>query len=121
MDFALMLVANDTSVTGEERDALSDQIVLQGCRYAVCAGHECGTWDDSIDWAHLGTDPHFNPPDDRMVMTTWHENWPLVDVVEFFRLWTAFGNFTPRKFFVLFLGESQGKEDEVRRAVLQFF
>lgn len=76
---------------------------------------------DSIDWVHLRTDPDFNPPDDRMVMTTWHENWSLVDVVKFFRFGTDFGNFTPRKFLVTVLGESQGREDKVRRAVLEFF
>ncbi len=116
-----MLVVNDITMTHYEQAFLSNQIIQQGCRYAVCAGHQCSTWDDSIDMAFLGTDPDYNPPDDRFVMTTWHEEEPLADVVEWFRWSTSFDDFTPKNFLVLLLGENQDAKSEVKRALLRDF
>ena len=73
-DFVLMMVVADPSVTETERADFSDQIIQAGCRYAVCAGHDCSRWDDSIDLAYIATHPNFCPPDERFVMTTWHQN-----------------------------------------------
>lgn len=103
-DFVLLLVVIDLSISGDERDALSQQIIAQGCRYAVCTGHQCSRWDDSIDMAYLATSPDFSPPDERSVMTTWHENEPLEDVIQFFRFCTTFDNFTPYHFLAVILG-----------------
>lgn len=99
-DFVVMLIVNDITITDSERAALSAEIVRQGCRYAVSTGHKCSTWDDSVDLAYLETDPDFNPADDRLVMTTWHENDPLVEVVRFFRWHTAFDDFTPKNYII---------------------
>ena len=120
-DFVVMLVVNDITITEGERAALSTDIVRQGCRYAVSTGHGCSNWDDALDWAFLETDPSFNPPDDRFVMTTWHENDPLEEVVRFFRWNTAFDDFTPKNFIVIFLGQDPLIEAETRRALAQSF
>ncbi len=92
-DFVLLLFVKDTTITPAEQASLSNQMIRQGCRYAVCAGHHCSTWDDSIDMAFLGTDANFNPPDERFVMTTWHESvirrhrvlLPSLHLVQIFR------------------------------------
>ncbi len=120
-DFALMLVVIDSKITVEEREFISDEIVRQGCRYAVCTGHECSKWDDSIDFAFIATDPEFSPPDDRMVWTTWHENELLVDVAEYFRWNTTIANFVPCRFLALCLGGDTVAEGEVRSAIVKFF
>lgn len=120
-DFVVMIVVNDTTITEDERAELSAEIVRQGCRYAVCTGHGCSTWDDAIDFAFLETDPNFNPPDDRFVMTTWHENDSIEEVVEFFRLYTAFDDYTPKNFMVILLGQNQVIEADTRRALAQVF
>jgi hypothetical protein len=120
-DFVVMLIANDITITEGERAALSTDIVRQGCRYAVSIGHRCSTWDDAIDLAFLETDPNFNPPDDRFVMTTWHENDPLEDVMRFFRWNTAFNDFTPKNFIVILLGQNHVIEAEARRVLAQTF
>ena len=118
-DFVVMLVVNDITITEGERAELSTNIVRQGCRYAVCTGHGCSTWNDVIDMAFLETDPNFNPPDDRFVMTTWHDDEPLEEVVTYFWLNTAFDDFTPKNFVVLLLGQDTVSEAKTRRALAQ--
>jgi hypothetical protein len=120
-DFVVLLVVNDPGVTEDERASLSAQVVRQGCRYAVCAGHECSAWDDAIDWAFIGSDPNFDPPNGRFVMTTWHEHDPLSDVLEWFRWNTTFGDFTPKNFLVLLLGVNRAVESEIRQALVRLF
>lgn len=116
-DFALMLVTNDPTVTAEERSALCDEVIGQGCRYAVCAGHQCSVWHDDIDMTYLATDSNFNPPNERFVMTTWHEHEPLGEVVEFFLLTTSFDSFRPTKFLIVFVGANPAAEEEIRQAL----
>jgi hypothetical protein len=119
-DFALMLVVADPSVTADERWAVSTDIVRRGCRYVVCTGHDCALWDDSIDWAELqATD--FSPPDDRFIMTTWHEDDSLEDVAEWFRWRTVFDDFVPTRFLVVLLGGDAATEGHVRSAIERVF
>ncbi|MFN0006610.1 MAG: hypothetical protein ACKVXR_01780 [Planctomycetota bacterium] len=115
--FALLLAVYDTTVTPEEQSDLSQQIVRQGCRYAVCTGHECSSWDDSIDWAHLETDPDFDPPDSGFVMTTWHEEDSIRDVAEFFVHSAKYDGFTPERFLVVLVGGDDAAYFRARHAV----
>jgi hypothetical protein len=118
-DFVLMLVVDDTSITDEEQSHLSSQIIQEGCRYAVCAGHRCSTWDDSIEWALLSRYPDFNPPDERFVMTSWHDNETLDDVVFFFLNHTSFNHFQAERFLIYFVGRNVEAEREVKTLVFQ--
>lgn len=112
-DFVLLLVINDPSITAEEQVKLSQAFVEQGCRYALCFGHNCSTWDDSIDLAPTLSSENFDLPEDRFVMTTWHENEPLSDVVDFFIQNTGFDNLVFQQYLVLFLGADQARKQAV--------
>jgi hypothetical protein len=46
-------------------------------------GPGCSSWDDSVDLANLEQFNFGEVPDDRFVMTTWHESEPLLEVFEF--------------------------------------
>lgn len=110
--FAALIVVVDPAITPEERRALSDQLVAQACRYAVCAGFDCSSWDDAIDMASVmakidGT-PHFG-----LVMTTWHEDQTLEEVVEFFQFCVVIDDEQPRHRVAILVGD-----DEARRAEL---
>jgi hypothetical protein len=120
-DFVLMLVVADSEITADERHAVSAELVRQGCRYAVCTGHECSRWDDSIDFAFIETSPDFTPPDERFVMTTWHEKDSIEDVVEFFRLNTTFNDFVTRHYLAIVLGGEAETESKVRLTVTKAF
>jgi hypothetical protein len=115
-----MIWVVDTAVSAEEQASLSKQLVEQGCRYAVCAGHKCSTWDDSIDIAFLETDADFNPPDEKFVMTTWHEGEGVEEVAEFLALNTSFDNFVAKNFLVLFIGRDKELEKRAAEAVRNF-
>jgi hypothetical protein len=115
-EFACLLVVRDTSITGQEQASLSELLVAQGCRYAVCIGHECSSWDTSIDTAYIATDANFDPPDSTLVMTSWHEDESIEEVAEFFFLCTCFDDFDPCRFLVLCLGGDDASFEEVRDA-----
>jgi len=118
-EFALLLVVGDGDVSPDERAALSEQFVRQGCRYAVCAGSACTLWDDSIDMVGVMDDIESRPA--QFVMTTWHDEEPVVDVVEFFALNTRFEERVAAAFVVLVLGGPPELEAEVRAAVEKRF
>lgn len=109
-EVAVLLYINDTTITAEEQELLSDQIVAGGCRYAVCAGYKCSTWDDSIDVADLRRND-WKVRDDNFVMTSWHENETLEDIVSFFLNDTSFDYFTATNMLVLVLGNSKMLEE----------
>ena len=71
------MVIVEMPVSPEWRDLASTWLVESGCRYMMAWGHECTLWDDSVDYANLKQFDYGDIPDDRFVMTTWHNNQPL--------------------------------------------
>ncbi|WP_237226952.1 hypothetical protein [Rubinisphaera sp. JC750] len=120
-EFTVMIVAADANISHIDRNSLSKQLVSQGCRYAVCTGYDCSKWDDSIDTAFLETDPEFSPPDEKLVMTTWHENESLGDVALFFRNNTSFDSFRAQHFLALILGGDETMCDAIHSALRSSF
>ena len=112
-EFATLIYVVDIAISDEEQKTLSDQIVASGCRYAVCAGHKCSTWDDSIDMAHVMCNLD-NVTDDNLVMTTWHEDEPLEDIVDLFLNYTTFGNFVAKRMLVLVIGSNGATLGDIR-------
>lgn len=111
----LLLFVATPDVGEEERARISEAIVASGCRYVVCYGHACSSWDDSIDLAAVvaGKD------DSSFIMTTWHEDETPKDVVFFFWMNTFFDGFVPERMGVFILGSEpeveRGLEDEIAR------
>lgn len=118
-EFALLVVIGDDAVSVDEQASLAEQFVRQGCRYAVCAGHGCSSWDDAIDMVGVmdEIDSHPGP----LVMTTWHEGEALVDVVEYFAGLTTFDDWVPAAFVALVIGGPRELEAEVRAALEERF
>ena len=114
--FALCLHISDHTLTGDEQAKLSADIVRQGCRYAVCAGYKCSSWDDSVDMADLERN-NWEVRDDTFVMTTWHENESIEDIVFFFLNNTSFDNWIPDNFLVLVLGDERATLDLIRNEI----
>jgi hypothetical protein len=68
-----MLIVSDGSLSKTQRNRLCDEIVRSGCRYACCAGPDGEIWHDTLDESFIATDPEFDPPEDALIMTTWHD------------------------------------------------
>lgn len=77
------IVVIDEPVTSEWRDLVSEWLVRRGCLYMMAWGQGCTLWDDSVDHANLAEFNYGDIPDDRFVMTTWHDGEPLSEVFWF--------------------------------------
>lgn len=115
-EFVALIYAVDENTTCEEQEAISDQIVISGCRYAVCAGYRSSSWDDSIDMAYLKRNAG-EVHDENFVMTSWNDNESLEDIVFFFLFLTSFGYFTAERFVVLLVGEDGSCLSRIRREI----
>lgn len=73
----------DTKVTPEWQATVSDWLVLSGCLYMMAWGENCRSWDDSVDEANIRQFFPAQLPDDKLVMTTWHEQESLREVFWF--------------------------------------
>ena len=65
------------------RDEASRWLVNSGCLYMMAWGDHCEAWDESVDQANLESFGFGAIPDDKFVVTTWHENEALSEVFEF--------------------------------------
>jgi hypothetical protein len=107
--YVLLLVISDPAVSPNAQRQLSSAIVRTGCRYALAFGVACSTWDDSIDLASIEA----HVPDDRFIMTTWHEKEPIEDVVDFWWWNTVFDDFVPERFGVFHIGSDSELERRI--------
>ena len=115
--YVLLLHSDDPAIPAEVQSSLAHQIVATRCRYACCSGIACRSWDDAIDFAFIETDPDYKPPEERFVMTTWHERESLSDVVWFALNSTGFDDFVAERFLIVLLSPAGGREQEVQAAV----
>ncbi|WP_425618267.1 hypothetical protein NA78x_001970 [Anatilimnocola sp. NA78] len=114
--YVLLLHSDDPNIPADAQSALADQIFATGCRYACCSGVACSSWDDAIDFAFIATDPNYQPSDERLLMTTWHERESLSEVVWFALNNTSFDDFVAERFLIVLLSPVGGREEEVRAA-----
>ena len=77
------VVVSEHSVTPVWQYAVSRWLVASGCLYMMAWGIECSSWDDSVDHANLEEHDYGDIPDNKLVMTTWHEKDTLLDVFNF--------------------------------------
>ena len=79
------MVISDIPSTPEWRSEVGSWLVAQGCLYMMAWGHECEAWHDAVDWAVVGAYGG-EIPDEKFVMTTWHEDESLEEVFWFAKL-----------------------------------
>lgn len=105
-EHTLLVCVADAAVTDAERAKVSAEIVAAKCRYAVCWGYDCSSWDTAIDCAYIETDKNFSPSDETFIMTTWHDDEPVEDAIDFWWMNTWFDDYQSNRFAVLILGEN---------------
>ncbi len=77
------VIVLEQAVADDWQSRVSEWLVKSGCLYMMAWGVECSSWDDSVDWANLSVVDLEDIPDDRFVMTTWHDNEPLTETFWF--------------------------------------
>ena len=115
--FVCILFNNDPTISNDEQNNISDDLIAANCRYAVCAGYDCSSSDDSIDWAYISTDENYDPPDETMVMTTWHDDETVNDIMFFGLNNTNFDDHDFKRYLVLFIGHKNGLKEELKIAI----
>lgn len=65
------------------RSGVCEWLVRVGCRYLLAWGLDCETWHDKVDEANLAAFNFQEIPDDDFIMTTWHADEPLREVMWF--------------------------------------
>jgi hypothetical protein len=80
--FRAVIIAELTVEAGW-RDEVADWLVVSGCLYTISWGIDCEAWHDCIDWAVLEYHHFAEIPDERFVMTIWHDNEPLSEALWF--------------------------------------
>jgi hypothetical protein len=75
------------AIENDWRNRVADQLVADRMRYMMAGGLDGTIWDDAVDWADIGRFPDFVTPDEKFVMTTWHDLEALAHA-----LWFALRN-----------------------------
>ncbi|WP_165390264.1 hypothetical protein [Thalassococcus sp. S3] len=86
------LVLIEREISNDYRNEVSAALVAAGCLYAVAWGLDCSMWDDAVDWAFLEHYNYGEQPEDRFVMTTWHDNETLEETVVFAKNCTKYSD-----------------------------
>lgn len=118
-EFALWLAIGSEGVASDEQSELSEAFVRQGCRYAVCWGYDCSSWDDSIDMVSVMDEVNGRPG--PLVMTTWHEHESLNDVASFFAHCAAQSDWAPTRYVALQIGGGADLGQQMRQALVREF
>lgn len=78
--FVAMLICDGTRLADKDVFALSRRLIDAGCAYLCCWGRDCERIHDLFDreWIDNG----FDPESSDTIMTSWHTNDPLDDLIE---------------------------------------
>jgi hypothetical protein len=74
------VVIIEREVSAEWRIEVSNWLVHSGCLYMMAWGQDCSLWDDSVDAANIDRFSFKDVPEDRFIVTTWHDDEPLDEV-----------------------------------------
>jgi hypothetical protein len=82
--FRCVLVAQ-TETARDWHSTLCEWLFISGCRYLVAWGDQCEEWHDTMDAVNIAAFPGGEIPDDKFVMTTWHDAEPMREAFWFSR------------------------------------
>jgi hypothetical protein len=106
-----IVVVIEQDVSSEWQAQISRWIVDSGCLFMMAWGKDCSSWDDSVDHANLEDFNYGEIPDDRFVMTTWHDNEPIEDVFWFCRYTAFHPEVELLSAYIVHISEAAGEQD----------
>ena len=109
-DHALLLVITSPLVSVRQRDRITSDIVRSRCQYALTFGHDCEVWHDVIDEACVGD----GAGEERFLMTTWHDDEPIEDVIDFLWWNTSYEEFESERLAVVIIGVNRELETAIQ-------
>lgn len=112
--FACLIYSNK-NVTIDDISLVADSLISSGCLYVVCTGKDCETWHDTID--EISVMKNVEEGETKLIMTSWHENDSIEEVIWFWLNLTDFDNITFENYLALVVGESKEIENEIQQAI----
>ncbi|MBX9575489.1 MAG: hypothetical protein K2X07_07620 [Caulobacteraceae bacterium] len=79
----IAVVVVEQPVEAGWQDHVSEWLVASRCHYMCAWGLDASSWDDSVDWASRRLNGADELPDDKWVMTTWHDHESLDQVFRY--------------------------------------
>jgi len=104
----VLLVSEDVSQTWQ--NMVSERLVADGCLYMMAWGSDCSSWDNSVDTANIEQFFPHDIPEENFVMTTWHDDETLEDVLHFAKFSAIHPAIVLTNIVVLDIGKSGRKE-----------
>ena len=101
------LILIEREVSREFQWEVSKTLVEAGCLFSLAWGIDCTSWDDSVDWAFLEYYGYGEYPEDKFVMTTWHENETLEETIKFAKTCTDYSDVKLDEILVLDFGTQE--------------
>jgi hypothetical protein len=74
---------SEEAVSQVWRNEVASWLVESGCLYFIAWGVDCEAWHDTVDWTVLEVFDFADIPDDKFIMTTWHDKEPLSEALWF--------------------------------------
>ncbi|WP_298213191.1 hypothetical protein [Acidovorax sp.] len=108
-----VLVMIESEVPALWQNAVSEWLVRSGCLYMMAWGPGCSSWDDSVDWANIEQFAYGEIPDESFVLTSWHDNQSLQEVMHFCKHFAEHPFAELRATLLLHIAP-ESREDEIR-------
>lgn len=104
------VVVLEQAINAERRTNIAEWIVKNGCLYAIAWGEECEAMHDEIDWALVRNFDGVEIPDEQFMMTTWHDDEPLSEVMSFAKLCAVHPHVEVRSTVIIHLSPSPARQ-----------
>lgn len=78
-----VVLISECSTPQALKDSIAKELVHGSCLYLMAWGTECEAWHDAVDMANIEKFDFQEIPEEQFIMTTWHDNEPLVEAFWF--------------------------------------
>lgn len=116
-DFFSCLVWAYDSVAEEQRQALLEHLIKNGCRSVVCAGVDSQLWENDADFINLELEKE---QPNLFVTTTTHKDETPVDIIFFLLNCTNFDNYEFKNHLILLVNPNTDSKKMVEEAIREY-
>lgn len=116
---SITLYVTTADILPKQRRCLCGELVALRPRWFVAAGYDCEKWHDTFDQALISQfAPDYIVPEDLMVLTSWHGNEPIEEVL-FFTLFCGLpDDLGVHRYAILILGPASPDTERVIHSAL---
>jgi hypothetical protein len=114
--FVALIWGCNVSFDASQRHDVATALIESGCRYVVCGGKDCEAWHDDTDMACAVLEVE-SSQEIPFVMTTWHTDESVEDVVFFAFNLTNFDEHDFRKYLVLMVGHDPSEQNHIETLI----